>query len=273
MVASTNSARSTAASKSVAGWRQRKRASRWGALFALGLAVSPLGACPLDRADETVGVAYVYDGDTVRLEDGRKVRFAGINTPEIDHKYGRSEPYAEAARKRVRELIGDGQLRLRFAAERKDRYGRLLAHPYLSDGRSLSALLLDEGLAAAVSIPPSLWQNPCYYAHEKTARDAERGIWSGRSLFKQSKVLQKGDEGFALLSARVEKVAESRNSLWLELDGDAALQIPRRDLHYFSDINLHTLVGQKIEARGWLTYHKGKWRMRVAHPAALVVKD
>ncbi len=253
--------------------RHDKRASRWGALFALALAVSPLFACPLDRADETAAVAFVYDGDTVRLEDGRKVRFTGINTPEIDHDGGQSQPYAEAARQRVEALIGKGQLRLRYDEERKDRYGRLLAHPYLSDGRSLSTLLLDEGLALAIAIPPNLWQNECYFSHERKAREAKRGVWSDNSLMKQSTGLKSGDEGFALLRGRVEKLAESRNSLWLELEGEAELQIPRRELHYFDGMALERLAGKVIEARGWLTYHKSKWHMRVAHPAALAVRD
>ena len=253
--------------------RHDKRAPRWGALFALALAVSPLFACPQDHIDETAAVAFVYDGDTVRLADGRKVRFAGINTPEIDHKGGHSQPYAKAAQRRVDELIGKGRLSLRYDEERKDRYGRLLAHPYLPDGRSLSTLLLDEGLALAIAVPPNLWQNSCYFSHEQKAREAKAGIWSGNGLLKQSVELRKGDEGFALLRGRVEKLAESRNSLWLELEGEAALHIPRRELHYFDGLDLNRLVGKVIEARGWLTYHKSKWHMRVAHPAALAVRD
>ena len=31
-------------------------------------------------------VKTVYDGDTVALEDGRKIRLLGINTPEVQHK-------------------------------------------------------------------------------------------------------------------------------------------------------------------------------------------
>lgn len=253
--------------------RHDKRASRWGALFALGLVLSPVGACPLDRTDETVVVAYVYDGDTLRLEDGRKVRFAGINTPELDHEGRRSQPYAEAARHRVQALIGEGTIRLRYDAERQDRYGRLLAHPYLPDGRSLSTTLLDEGLAMVIAVPPNLWQNNCYFSHERKAREAKQGIWSGTGLLKQSADLHTGDESFALLRGRVEKLVESRNSLWLELEGEAALQIPRRELHYFDGMDLARLEGKMIEARGWLTYHKSKWHMRVAHPAALTVWD
>lgn len=253
--------------------RHDKRASRWGALFALVLGISPAWACPLDHADEVAVVAKVYDGDTIRLKDGRKVRFVGINTPEIDHEGDHSQPFAIKARRRVEALIGADPVRLRYATERRDRYGRLLAHPYLPDGRSINQVLLDEGLAVAVAVAPNLWHNDCYFAHERAARAAGRGVWSGDSLLKQSRALHDGDQGFALLHGRLDKVAESRHSLWLELDGDAALQIRRNDLNYFNGLDWQALVGREVEARGWLTYHKGKWRMNISHPSALRIVD
>lgn len=249
--------------------RHCKRASRWGALFALVLVISPVWGCPLEYVDEKVIVTHVYDGDTFRLKDGRKVRFVGINAPEIDHHGGQSQPYAVEARKRVQALIGGGAVQLRYAAERKDHYGRLLAHPYLPDGRSISQILLDEGLAVAIAVAPNLWHNDCYFEHEQKARLARRGIWSGDSLRKQSRALRNGDQGFALLRGRVEKVAESRHSLWLELEGNAALQIRRDDLNYFGGQDLQALVGREVEARGWLTYHKNKWHMSISHPSAI----
>ena len=42
----------------------------------------------------------------MRLADSRLLRFVGINTPEIDHEKGKSEPLAEAARDLLVRLIG-----------------------------------------------------------------------------------------------------------------------------------------------------------------------
>jgi hypothetical protein len=144
----------------------------------------------------------------------------------------------------------------------------LLAHPYLPDGRSLSRILLAEGLAAAVVVPPNLWHNDCYLQAEREARAEGGGIWSAR-VIKRSTALRRGDEGFALLQGRVEEIDGSRNSLWLELEGNVALRIPRRELHYFTRYDPERRAARRVEARGWLTYYKGKWRMNVRHPNAL----
>jgi endonuclease YncB( thermonuclease family) len=260
--------------------RQHKGALLWSAPFALWRLLLPLlllgiaqqvGAeCPQGRIDAEVAVSFVYDGDTVKLDDGTRLRFTGINTPEIDHEGGRSEPYSLAARKRVQQLLGEGRIRVRYGDERHDRYGRLLGHPYLADGRSLNMLLLQEGLATTLVVPPNTWNHECYQAAEKRARAAGRGIWS---LERYRPVtpggLEKGEQGYRLVEAVVEQVLESRNSVWLELDGPMALRIPREDLPHFTGVELKALVGKRIVARGWPHYHKGKWRMTVRHPAAL----
>src|SRR5512143_1229238 len=96
------------------------------------------GECPADRTDEEVRVAFVYDGDTVRLDDGRKIRLAGINAPEVAKQEQSAEPLANEARAYVSHLFDkDRRVRLRFEHERQDRYGRLLAHLFLQDGSSV----------------------------------------------------------------------------------------------------------------------------------------
>ena len=263
--------------------RQQKGAPHKGALFALWgyrlylflvFALSQqalaLGGCPLEKADATAGVSYVYDGDTVKLSDGRKLRFVGINTPEIDHDGGPSEPFSQAAHNRVQQLIGSGQLRFRYGRERHDRYGRLLGHPYLADGRSLNVLLLQEGLATTLVVPPNTWNQECYQSVEQQAREKGLGIWSlPRYRIISPGELSKGEKGYRLVGSVLEHVAESRNSIWLEMEGRMALRIARKDLPYFADWDFEALVGRRLVARGWPRFHKGKWRMTLRHPAAL----
>ena len=78
------------------------------------LAFARPGFCPLPGKPEQVRVRQVVDGDTVRLVDGRSVRLIGINTPEIGRKGRSSEPYAEAAKRRLQALVkaSDGRVGL-----------------------------------------------------------------------------------------------------------------------------------------------------------------
>jgi len=260
--------------------RQRKGASHRGAPFAFwlvfflqfSLSMAVVAAeCPLDQSNETVTVSYIYDGDTVKLTDGRKVRFIGINTPEIDHKGNQSEPYAVAARQHLQQLLGEGmKLKLRYGSERHDHYGRTLAHPYLLDGRSLDVLLLRQGLATTLVVPPNIWNLECYNNIEQEARQRGMGVWSlPQYQVTPLSSLANGTEGYRIVRAKVVHVGESRKSLWIDLDGPAALRIPRKDLHYFSEKQLEALVGKSVVARGWLHYQKGRWRMTIRHPGSL----
>lgn len=73
-----------------------------------------LAFCPLPQQAQQVVVRQVVDGDTLRLVDGRSVRLIGINAPEIGRKGRTSEPYAEAARRRLQALVNasDGRIGL-----------------------------------------------------------------------------------------------------------------------------------------------------------------
>ena len=77
-----------------------------GLLLALSVGVPAEESCPAGPTiDEIAIVTYVYDGDTVKLSDGRSLRIVGIDTPEIGRNDRPSQPYAEAARRMLRELL------------------------------------------------------------------------------------------------------------------------------------------------------------------------
>ncbi|HHH49266.1 MAG TPA: thermonuclease family protein [Gammaproteobacteria bacterium] len=265
--------------------RVRRKASQWGAFFVcVGLFCAlPAWArdCPTDRVDERAVVAQVIDGDTLRLRDGRLVRLIGINTPEIGRDGRPSEPFAEQARDAVQRMLGrNAVVGLRLGAEPRDRHGRLLAHVYHADGRSLEAALLTRGLAAQIVVPPNLYGLDCYRAAEQVARDHGRGVW--RALYRPQAVesLPRSTRGFRLISGRITSVGDSKYSVWLNFPrkpGErkregVALRIPRKDLANFPRGFLRELRGRQVVARGWLFRHKKQLVMVVRHPAALEVR-
>ncbi len=54
---------------------------------------------------ERVSVTHVYDGDTIKLDDGRKIRLIGINATESGRAGQPDQPFAAEARDRLRSLI------------------------------------------------------------------------------------------------------------------------------------------------------------------------
>ncbi|MDH5185190.1 MAG: thermonuclease family protein, partial [Gammaproteobacteria bacterium] len=107
--------------------------------------------------DEYATVRYVHDGDTLHLTDGRKLRFIGINTPELARDDLPQEPYAVEARQYVRGLLPTGsRIGLVYGTEREDRHGRVLAHIVLADGSSLNRRMLEHGYAQYIAVPPNL---------------------------------------------------------------------------------------------------------------------
>ena len=126
-------------------------------------------------------VQRVVDGDTIVLSNGLHVRYSGIDTPERGRYVRESEPHADRATARNRELVQGKRVRLTFERERVDRYGRVLAHVYLEDGDkrvSVEDILVREGLARAVNIGQGNDRYRRLKEVESEARAAKRGQWA-----------------------------------------------------------------------------------------------
>ena len=101
--------------------------------------------------DTSSRVVRVVDGDTVRLAGLGPVRLIGIDTPEV---FGGRECFGRQASAFAKRSLAPGApVRYRVGAERRDRYGRLLAYVYLPDGRLFNELLAERGYATPLTIP------------------------------------------------------------------------------------------------------------------------
>ncbi|NOZ36610.1 MAG: thermonuclease family protein [Gammaproteobacteria bacterium] len=243
--------------------------------FSLGIFSARLQAntCASPRYDENIRVKRVIDGDTLQLNDGRRLRLIGVNTPERGRNGQLAEPLANRAWHRLQTLASPGRhLKLRWGKEKKDRYGRLLAHVFTLDGRNLSASLLRAGMGAAIQIPPNLWAYQCYLQAEKNARKQKLGIW-GQSYFAPIDVsrLATGIHGFHFIRGRLSRIGKSKTALWLNLGKHFALRIRKKDQAYFKQIDFQQLIGKVLTARGWIYAYKGQWRMNLHHPASLEI--
>ncbi len=123
-------------------------------------------------------VKYVNDGDTIVLKDGRKIRYIGINAPEISHDGNKSELMGNESRAFNVTLVNNKKIRLEFDQERTDKYGRILAYIFLEDGTFVNKKLIQNGFAYVLYKKPNLKYNKEFLASQLIAMTAGKGIWN-----------------------------------------------------------------------------------------------
>jgi micrococcal nuclease len=123
-------------------------------------------------------VARVVDGDTIVLRGGERVRYIGMDTPESVKPGTPVQCFAKAASHENARLVAGRRVRLRYDAERQDRYGRTLAYVYrASDGLFVNAELVRRGYARQLTIPPNVAHEALFRRLVDQAREHRRGLW------------------------------------------------------------------------------------------------
>jgi micrococcal nuclease len=128
------------------------------------------------RDGAVVKVERVVDGDTIVLAGGERVRYIGIDTPESVKPGTPVQCFAKAASHENARLVAGRKVRLRFDAERRDRYGRLLAYVY-RDRLFVNEELVRRGFATTLTIPPNVAHADDFVRAAREARRAGRGLW------------------------------------------------------------------------------------------------
>lgn len=114
----------------------------------------------------------VIDGDTIEVLGGERVRYIGIDTPEMRP----IEAWAEAATSANRELVEGRMVRLELDVQERDRYGRVLAYVWVG-GLLVNEELVRLGYAQVSTYPPNVRYQERFLAAEGEARAAGRGLW------------------------------------------------------------------------------------------------
>ncbi|HPT63507.1 MAG TPA: thermonuclease family protein [Candidatus Atribacteria bacterium] len=122
-------------------------------------------------------VARVIDGDTIELSNGEKVRYIGIDTPELHHPQKEVEYYAREAYEANCRLVEGKRVRLELDVEERDRYGRILAYVYVDD-LMVNEWLVANGYAHVATFPPNVKYAERFLQLEREARQAKIGLWA-----------------------------------------------------------------------------------------------
>ena len=128
---------------------------------------------------DLVKVVKVIDGDTIELENGQKVRYIGVNTPETVDPRKSIECYGKEASNKNKELVEGKFVRLEKDVSETDRYGRLLRYIWIND-TFVNEYLVREGYAQVSTYPPDVKYEERFLDAQRIAVNEERGLWGSK---------------------------------------------------------------------------------------------
>ncbi|MCX7870310.1 MAG: thermonuclease family protein [bacterium] len=146
---------------------------------------------------EKVKFYKVIDGDTIKvieLNENKeyKVRLIGIDTPESTRN-PKLERDVKRTHKDEQTIISSGlkakeytynilknqeYLYLEYDINKYDKYGRILAYVYLSNGCMLNLILVVNGYAKVYTIPPNVKYSEIFKKANEFARNNRLGLYN-----------------------------------------------------------------------------------------------
>jgi endonuclease YncB( thermonuclease family) len=142
----------------------------------MSLAIASFTAVGVNSASAATVISSVYDGDTVTLSTGEKIRLLQIDTPELSS----SECFGNEARSALVTLL-NGKAGISLKEDPKldkvDRYGRLLRYIFVGK-TNVNLKMVEMGAAAPYFYrgDRGLYSTQILKAAEK-AKAAKRGLW------------------------------------------------------------------------------------------------
>lgn len=122
-------------------------------------------------------IERVIDGDTIKLDTGEKVRYIGIDAPEMSPV----ECFGKEAFARNKELLEGKEIKLEKDVSDTDKYGRLLRYVYVTKNDTeifVNDYLVRNGFANYSGYPPDIKHQKEFQEAEKEAKENKRGIWA-----------------------------------------------------------------------------------------------
>ena len=253
------------------------------AAFAL-LASATLACEGLTMAPGGV-VVEVTDGDTVVLDDGRKIRLIGTQAPKLP--LGRDDfetwPLAPEAQKVLADLVLNKNVRLGFGGEEMDRHERVLAHMFVETAQGevwTQLFMVGAGVARVYSFPDNRQCLEPLFAAEARARADRLGIWANpyysvRAADRPGELLDRVGhyelvEGRVLLADRSgSRIFLNFGRFWKE-DFTAVIEGPALRLFEAAGLDPLVLEGALVRIRGWVDDRDGP-RIEVTHPEQIEV--
>jgi endonuclease YncB( thermonuclease family) len=203
-------------------------------------------------------VAAVLDARTLRLEDGREVRLAGIE-PVVTEEANRTSALAA--------IVTGREVTVRGQDDAPDRYGRQTGFVFLVSPEELvQAELLAQGEALVAGTVAEKDCASILNAAEAAGRQAKQGTWADPAAIKNAESpgdILAGIGRFTLVEGKVLSVRQAGATTYLNFGRnwtrDFAVTISRRMLPALegAGIVLKSLENRRIRVRGWVEARGG----------------
>lgn len=133
------------------------------------------------------GVLYpvirVIDGDTADVYingQNERIRLVGLNTPETVDPRRPVECFGLEASNKARDILMGQKVRIETDPTQsiRDKYGRLLAYVFLSDGTLFNKMMIEEGYGHEYTYRLPYKYQKEFRTAEHSARELKKGLWA-----------------------------------------------------------------------------------------------
>jgi endonuclease YncB( thermonuclease family) len=229
----------------------------------------------------------VIDGRTFVLDDGREVRLAAIEVPQLLTAEGlaRTAAAGSAVRAALEHLVLGQQITLQRLGPTPDRYGRLSGHVFATSSGAANSVQLAMIGTGQARVAARVAERICavdFLLRERAARSAKLGLWADsdydiQHADKAADILAHRGQ-FAVVEGKVLSVRESGATIYLNFgrrwSEDFTVTILKRNERTFSagGIEPKKLEGRRIMVRGWIEERGGPW-IDATHPEQIEIAD
>jgi endonuclease YncB( thermonuclease family) len=213
---------------------------------------------------ETGRIARVFDGDTLTLDAGLRVRLVEIEAPS--ERY--SDGYAKEAREAL-EAASVGRIaQLFYGGLSRDRYQRALAHVIASNETGsdvwLNGYMVRQGAARVRTYPDNARRVRQLLKLESEARKAKRGLWALDDYRIRAPADLAGAPSYSIVEGALISVQKIAGDGYAALTG-AGVQLSAGDRLGQPDAALKLEPGKPVRVRGRIETTDGASTIRITH--------
>ena len=224
-------------------------------------------------------VERVIDGDSILLKNGEYVRLLGLRAPLLVNRKLKSSEQSSGilSKKYLESLILGKNIYLYKAQEKRDRYGRILGHVFLKDGRWVQGEILKSGMAQVYSFADNRLLVAEMLEEEHLAEKLKLGLWKNQFYkIKDHKKAYKYIHNYEIIKGKVLHIGRFKKMYFINFgdhwDTDFTVVISGKATRLFKkkSIDIWEYRDKKIIVRGWLKEYKGP-NMTISHPEQIEI--